>query len=180
MAHEMTTVSGERFDPLQPDMKKVHLEDIAHALSLLCRGGGHVKHFHSVAQHCLECADEARARGLSTRVQLACLLHDASEAYMGDLITPIKEQTQAYKNAEDALLNQIWTKYLGSSLTKEEEMLVFEVDKDFLSYEFHTLMPHDIGDRYLKVRTTPTMDYADPAAVKQQYLDLATLLISQL
>ena len=73
----ITTYSGEAFDPAQPDSQKIHIADIAHALSLLCRANGHFKRFYSVGQHCVNCALEAQARGYRPQVQLACLLHDA-------------------------------------------------------------------------------------------------------
>ena len=80
----ITTYTGKHFDPIQPEPGLFDLTDISHALSLLCRGNGHMKHFYSVAQHSIACAEEAKARGYSARVQLGCLLHDASEAYLGD------------------------------------------------------------------------------------------------
>ena len=55
----MNTYSGKKFDPLEMTPDNVFLEDIAHALSLLCRGGGHLKHFYSVGQHSINCAEEA-------------------------------------------------------------------------------------------------------------------------
>ena len=84
----MTTYSGRKFDPMQMTPGDVYIEDIAHALSLLCRGGGQLTYFYSVGQHSLNCATEAKARGWSERQQLACLLHDASECYMSDVPTP--------------------------------------------------------------------------------------------
>ena len=86
----MTTYSGRKFDPMQMTPGDVYIEDIAHALSLLCRGGGQLSYFYSVGQHSLNCAAEAKARGWSERQQLACLLHDASECYMSDVPTPFK------------------------------------------------------------------------------------------
>ena len=81
----ITTYTGKHFDPIQPEPGLFDLTDISHALSLLCRGNGHMKHFYSVAQHSIACAEEAKARGYSARVQLGCLLHDASEAYLSDV-----------------------------------------------------------------------------------------------
>ena len=80
----MGTFSGRRFDPLMMTPRTFVLEDIAHALSLLCRGGGQLKYFYSVGQHCINCMKEAKARGWSQRMQLACLIHDASEAYISE------------------------------------------------------------------------------------------------
>lgn len=82
MSSYITTYTRKRFDPVHPDPEGIIIEDIAHALSLLCRGNGHVTTFWSVGQHCICCAKEAAGRGLSNRIVLACLLHDASECYM--------------------------------------------------------------------------------------------------
>ena len=79
MADYITTYGGTHFMPMEPEAADIHITDIAHALSLLCRGNGHVKHFFSVGQHCVNCALEAMARGHSRRVCLACLLHDAGD-----------------------------------------------------------------------------------------------------
>ena len=75
----ITTYTGVHLNPADPDPDQIRIEDIAHALSLICRGNGQVRTFWSVGEHCLCCAREAEARGLSSRVVLACLLHDASE-----------------------------------------------------------------------------------------------------
>lgn len=88
----ITTYTGKHFDPIQPEPGLFDLTDISHALSLLCRGNGHMKHFYSVAQHSIACAEEAKARGYSARVQLGCLLHDASEAYLSDVTRPVKKR----------------------------------------------------------------------------------------
>jgi len=87
----ITTYTGEDFKPLSPDAKQIHIEDIAHALSLMCRANGHFVRFYSIAQHSINCAIEAKARGLSVKVQTACLLHDGSEAYLLDITRPVKE-----------------------------------------------------------------------------------------
>lgn len=85
MSEYITTYTGQHFEPTNPDPELIRIEDIAHALSMICRGNGHVKTFWSVGQHCICCAREAAARGLSNRMVLACLLHDASECYMSDV-----------------------------------------------------------------------------------------------
>ena len=72
----ITTYTGKHFDPVNPDASLLCIEDIAHALSLLCRGNGHVQTFFlsRTALHCL--CEGAQARELSTRLVLACLLHE--------------------------------------------------------------------------------------------------------
>ena len=88
---EMMTFSGIFMDPLHPEEEDLHLEDIAHALSMISRANGHFPEVHTVAQHCMECWAEAKARKLSEEIQMFCLLHDGAEAYLGDFIHPVKE-----------------------------------------------------------------------------------------
>ena len=63
----ITTYTGRHFDPVCPESGEIDIRDIAHALSLICRGNGHVKTFFSVGQHCIHCAREAEARGKEVR-----------------------------------------------------------------------------------------------------------------
>ena len=136
----ITTYTGARFDPTRPKAEDIHIEDIAHALSLICRGNGHVKHFFSVGQHSLHCAGEALARGHSARVAMACLLHDASEAYMSDVPRPFKAFLGEYRALEDRFMGVVYEKYLGTPLTPEEEALVRQIDDHMLWYNLRDLL----------------------------------------
>jgi len=138
MGH-ITTYTGKKFDPMNPEMEAIDIRDIAHALSLTCRGNGHVKNFFSVGQHCVYCALEAEARGCSKRVILGCLLHDASEAYMSDVPRPFKEVLKEYQEAEDKLIDLIYTKFLGNTLSEEEKKKVKEIDDDLLYFDMQEL-----------------------------------------
>ena len=124
MADWITTYGGIHFFPLDPETDKIEITDVAHALSLICRGNGHVKTFFSVGQHCIHCALEAEARGYGSRIALACLLHDASEAYMSDVPRPFKQHLSDYISHEKTLLDIVYTKYLGSRL---DEMLYYDL-----------------------------------------------------
>lgn len=142
MVLTITTYTGAHFAPTEPDANEMRIEDIAHALSLLCRGNGHVKQFFSVGQHCLHCAREALARGLGSRMALVCLLHDASEAYLSDVPRPFKASLPQYKVLEEELLALIYEKYLGSPLTPEEEKALKQIDDEMLYYDLKVLL-HD-------------------------------------
>ena len=90
MPHLITTYTGRHFDITNMNPDAICIEDMAHALSLICRGNGHVKTFYSVGQHCLQCAYEAEARSGSPRLIVAALLHDGTECYMSDVPRPLK------------------------------------------------------------------------------------------
>ena len=167
-----TTSPGLLFDPLAPTPEGMDIRDIAHALSLLCRGNGHVQTFFSVGQHCIHCALEAQARGMSRRVVLACLLHDASEAYLSDVPRPFKKSLPAYQQLEDRLLTVIYQKYLGSALTAEETAQVKQIDDDMLWYDLATLL-HDPPARPAPaINTAFSYEVRPFAQVEQQYLAL--------
>lgn len=136
----ITTYTGKHFDPTEPDAALFDVKDIAHALSLTCRGNGHVKTFFSVGQHCVNCALEAELRGYSERVILACLLHDASEAYMSDVPRPFKHALPTYVEAEEHLLEMIYEKFLGYKLTEEEQKQVKAIDDDLLYFDLKVLL----------------------------------------
>lgn len=172
MADYITTYNGTHFYPLQPESDKIHIEDIAHALSLICRGNGHVKHFFSVGQHCINCASEAVARGYSERVCLACLLHDASEAYLSDVPRPFKKTLPEYQRLEDHFLSIIYEKYLGSQLTEEEAMLVIEIDDDMLYYDLTELLNEPVEREKPDMKSKFSEEYVPFAEVEEKYLEL--------
>lgn len=139
----ITTYTKKMFDPLAPQEEFLDIHDIAHSLSLLCRANGHFPEFYSVGEHCVNCTREAQARGYSVRVQLACLLHDASEAYLSDVTRPVKSALPEYKKIENALADVIYKKWLGSSLTEREYAIMRDVDDTMLYYE----MLHYFGEK---------------------------------
>ena len=140
MSNCITTYTGKHFDPTQPEKERICIDDIAHALSLLCRGNGHVKTFFSVGQHCILCAKEAMARGLPRRLALAALLHDASECYMSDVPRPFKKSLPEYQRQEEKLLCIIYEKYLGTGLSAKEEQQLKNIDNDLLWYDLKFLL----------------------------------------
>ena len=168
----ITTYTGKHFDPTEPDMEAVDIRDIAHALSLTCRGNGHVKTFFSVGQHCINCAREAALRGYSKRIVLACLLHDASEAYMSDVPRPFKKSLPEYVQAEEALLDKIYERFLGSVVNEEEQRMVKKIDDDMLYYDLKVLLnePSDREAPELKIELDYTVIPFEQ--VEQQYLEI--------
>ena len=102
----LQTVSGRRVNPFDPDPEQLDIEDIARALANLCRFGGHSRVFYSVAQHSVIVSELVEQRGGDAEDVFAALMHDASEAYLGDMPHPIKHRSPlgaAFKAAEGHL-----------------------------------------------------------------------------
>lgn len=101
-ASSITTVSGRFFDLLRPEEYEFDIEEIGYALSNLCRYTGHVNGFYSVAEHSV-----LVSRLVPEKLALTGLLHDASEAFMGDVSSPLKKLLPEYKRIEDRVQNAI-------------------------------------------------------------------------
>ncbi len=167
----ITTYTGKNFDSLDVDESLLDIKDIAHALSLMCRGNGHVQHFYSVAQHSLACAKEAKERGYSKEIILGCLFHDASEAYLSDVTRPIKKELTYYLEVEDVLQNIIWKHFIGKVLTEEDKKLIFEIDDEMLSLELKELLNEEINDDYLKLKRKVNLSFISFEQVEKEFID---------
>lgn len=143
----ITTYSKVHFTPLTPKQEQILVEDIAHAQSLMTRANGHFPEFYSVAQHSIACGREAIARGYSDRLVLACLVHDASEAYLSDVTRPVKGELDGYRKIEKVLQDAIYERFLGSLPTEEEIELIESVDDTCLYYEFMHYMGEGLAKK---------------------------------
>ncbi|MCD7835190.1 MAG: hypothetical protein LUG83_00720 [Lachnospiraceae bacterium] len=171
---DITTYTGKHINPAAPDINLIDIRDIAHALSLICRGNGHVKTFFSVGQHCINCALEAEARGFSDRIVMACLIHDASECYMSDVPRPFKRILTEYQKYEEKLLDIIYNKFLGSSLTCEEEKMVKQIDDDMLYFDLIELLNEKSEGLEPVMKSRFSYDVVSFETVEKKYLDLYT------
>ena len=167
---EIMTYTKKMFDPLHPNIELIDIEDIAHALSMLCRANGHFKSFYSVAQHSINCMKEAKTRGYSERIQLACLLHDASEAYLSDVTRPVKAELPRYKEIEAPLQEMIWNKWLNNPLTAEETKQVFEIDDMVLLNEFMALMGTALAEEIPVLLSNAQFVFTSFEEIKEEYL----------
>jgi len=162
-----------------PTEEDIVIEDVAHALSLLSRAGGHSEQFYSVAQHCINCANEALARGYSERIQLACLLHDASEAYIGDVTRPFKKHLLYYLEIEEKLQSTIWHILGITQLTGTEEKKVYEIDDAMLYHEFLSLMNEVISEKKSQLTSQPNFNERRFKDVEQEFLALYKKLFAK-
>lgn len=112
----IATFTGKFIEPLNPQWDDLDIIDIAHGLSNICRYGGQSLEFYSVSQHSVYVSYNTDLGN-----ELNGLLHDGSEAYLGDVPRPIKHTTQYqfYRDVEDVLQTMIFQKF-GSTSTEEE------------------------------------------------------------
>ena len=100
------TFTGKVFDLKILDPESICIQDIAHALSHVPRFAGHLQEHYSVAQHSV-----LVSLLVPKEHRLAALLHDASEAYIGDMPTPFKKLMPDYKKLEEKLMQAIANKF---------------------------------------------------------------------
>lgn len=174
----MQTFSGRKFYPLDPQRDDVELADVAHGLAMTCRYGGQCKRFYSVAEHCVVVSEYvervARERGWSDEAVRAvareALFHDSAEAYIGDMIRPLKHQPEMseFRKAEASIEVAIFAKFAIASTDSTHE-LVKEIDNRVLIDEISQLMP-DAG-MYLE---TPLIKTITALGAQLACLDPAT------
>lgn len=170
------TFTGKKIDPCHPAPDALCIEDVAHALSLVCRAGGHFPQFYSVCQHCVACAVEAKARSMSRRVQLLCLLHDASEAYLADITRPVKAQLPQYFTYETRLQTMIYETFAGGVPSDAEQSQVTAVDDAMLRAEFLHFMDVDLLPQTPDLLTAPDFSLLPFNTAAERFLNLFAAL----
>lgn len=126
------TSSGIYINIFEPTLDMICIEDIAHALSNQCRFGGHLPKFYSVLQHCIECMKRA-----PRHLKLEALMHDASEAYLLDIPTPIKGRLSNYKEIENDLMKTISNKF---NFSWPMDSTIKKIDREVLEFEWEHFM----------------------------------------
>lgn len=112
MSNFYVTYSGYQVHPDNLDSTYIDIQDIAHHLTKIQRFGGALPldKNYSVAEHLILLAQHARMY-YTAEVASLCLLHDAAEAYLGDVVTALKEQLPDYKELEDQMEEKIYKTY---------------------------------------------------------------------
>lgn len=141
----IVTSVGRRFWPLDPRPEDVCIYDIAHHLSNICRFTGAVRKLYSVAQHSVHVSQ------LCQQHPLIALLHDASEAYLADVASPVKQSHEmaAYREAEIRLTRCIFTRFnipvqVRAPVNGSSALIPYDVkliDETMRIYEGQAFMP---------------------------------------
>jgi hypothetical protein len=141
MGDWIQTYSGIQIDPLDPKPEQINIEDIARALSNICRFTGHTKEFYSVAEHSYWASIY-----VDQKYAMQALLHDGAEAYMADIAAPLKGRVSvfakgkmiSYKVAEAHLLGMIFKRF---GLDRRMPLEVEKIDMELCYSEGKQLLP---------------------------------------
>jgi 5'-deoxynucleotidase YfbR-like HD superfamily hydrolase len=179
LASDMTTTAyvstylGNRFYPLEPRIDRVAIEDIAHGLAYQCRFNGQTREFYSVAQHSLVVASL-----VPTDLRLAALLHDAAEAYLGDMVKPLKVLLPAFAAIEDQVSAIIARAF---QVDFSDYAPIKHADLIALATEKRDLMPHS-AERWAyldAIRPLPQpIVVMSPGQAKQAFLNEFARLVA--
>ena len=167
------TSRGTIFYILDPRPEEIEIEAIAHALSQLVRFTGQIRKLYTVAQHCLQVSKIVRPE-----LALEGLLHDAAEAYVGDVVTPLKAMLPGYQVIEDRIHLAIASRFdLATDPVTLAE--VKQADLIALSTEKRDLMVPMTVDEFvlwsangpLPEPLTPEIEVLSPTVVRAAFLD---------
>lgn len=161
----VSTYLGNRFYPLRPQIDQVAIEDIAHGLAYQCRFNGQTREFYSIAQHSL-----IVAALVPPPLRLAALLHDAAEAYLGDMVKPLKVLLPEFARLEEQVTELIAQAF---QIDFSDYAPIKRADLVALATEKRDLMPHSTERWAYLDDIAPLPDAIvamGPAHAKEQFL----------
>ena len=142
----IATLSGRSVDLLNPDPLSFEIQDIVNALARVCRFAGHIgiagvetSTVYSVAEHSVLLTYWCEDQGLSRRVQRAALMHDAAEAYLGDMPTPLKAVLPDYRKIEARFETALRERF--DYVDKNDIPVLVEADMAIQTDEIQALRP---------------------------------------
>jgi hypothetical protein len=175
------TFTGKKLYPAQPRIEDFDARDIAHSLSMQCRYNGHVGKFYSVAEHCLIMEEEICQRYAGyypwAQVDNLCrwaLVHDAPEAYLGDLPYPLKQLPEfAFFRELEAKYPPLLASWLGlegSIEPQEVKALDLEIVASEATKLYHERHPDWILPATPTERLLSRIQGLSPAEAERAYL----------
>lgn len=133
------TFCGSKMDLNNFDATGMTIEEIARGLGNLCRYNGQVKEFYSVAEHSVILSRYFQIQGEGLSLQRHALMHDAAEAFIGDIVYHLKAMMPDFKEMEGRILDSIYKEF-NLQPTEEEEKLLHEADRCICIDEMYHLM----------------------------------------
>jgi hypothetical protein len=130
---QILTYLGKTVDLLAPDECQIDPRDIAHALSQICRHGGHTRKFYSIAQHSCIVADLA-----PDEHKLTALLRHATKAYFGEMVWPLGFVMPMYESVEHRIWQSVCKRFWLDSVLPD---CIHHIDKIVTATEYRDLMP---------------------------------------
>lgn len=138
--------SGRRFDLLDPWSSEFDIEDIAHGLANVCRYAGQCRAFYSVAEHSLLVSQ------IVNRYAFEALLHDAAEAFIGDITRPLKMLLPDYREIEARIEAAVAERF---GLDGAAKATIKEADLRVLAAEQQQVMAPGCADWAKEASITP-------------------------
>jgi hypothetical protein len=176
----IVTYTGENFYTLEPEQHKIWLLDIAHALAMTCRYAGHCIRRYSVAEHSVLLVRLLRSLGCERAVLVWALFHDSPEAFLQDLVRPVKKQVVGYSEAEKRVERAIIERfYLASHFGVTETTMKFvkSYDDRILHDEaFQNTSPPIVEWRNSRHQLGVKLHYWSPWRAKFEFLREAARL----
>lgn len=171
--YAMRLRSGGTFDLAKPSSVDVHLSDIALGLSRICRFAGQPRRFYSVAEHCVHAVRHAQRLGLKLDLEKTALLHDAAEAYVGDVIRPLRRLLGGYATIEHGVTLAIFRRF-GVTSYYVDDRKIRDIDDGLLRAEYAELFA-DHCEASAEFAATPFQFWA-PEQAEREYLAMAAEL----
>ena len=160
--------SGKLFDFLDPHGSDFDVEDIAHGLAHVCRYAGQCRAFYSVAEHSILVADTVAEFGYEA------LLHDAAEAFIGDVTRPFKQLLPEYKrieaSVEDAIVKRFQLDPLSRNAVKQADLRVLAAEQEQIMAPGCADWAKEAGINPAPVRVR----HLDPVSAKAAFMERYT------
>lgn len=169
--------AGHYVDLASPDPETIDIRSIASALSKICRFGGHCPRFYTVAEHCVHAVGLAMQDEATEDVLRAILLHDATEAYVGDVVKPLKAMLPEYQVVESNIEQAISTRFNVDFVRYQP--VIKRYDRFMLKAEKIQMWPEDreewFGFAGLEHRSVAFKFWSPPLA-EEKFLTMAGIL----